>query len=143
MKNVFKLIQSEICIQLTAIYASSASNCLKRSKGKAEAGCRCVEGMQLREVNPCARGVVLCPSLCQDLHAKLMSSGSRSATAELNDAHGVPPGSCNYNYYNLSVAVRLLQPSHAHLCMHSTRLSVALQVGGHLKSCLKRSDPQT
>lgn len=64
--------------------------------------------MQLREVK-CVCGVVLCSSLCQDLHAKLMSSGSRSATAELNDAHGVPPGSCSYNYYNFSVALWLFR----------------------------------
>ena len=101
MKNVFKLIQSERCVQLTVIYGSSASNCLKCSKGKVEAGGWSVEGMQLMEVKWCVHGVALCPSLYQDLHAMLMSSDSRSATAELNDACGIPPASCNYNFFSL------------------------------------------
>lgn len=102
-----------------------------------------MEGMQLREVKCRVRGVVLCPSLRQDLHAKLMPSGSHSAIAELNDACGIPPASCNSNDCNFSVALQLLHRSRAHFCMHSTWFSIALQVGVHVKSCLKGSDPQT
>lgn len=69
--------------------------------------------------------------------------GSCPATAELYDARGVPPASCNYNHYNLSVDLRLCQPSYAHFCMHSTWFFIALQVEGRLKSCLRGSDPQT
>lgn len=84
--------------------------------------------MQLKEVKCSVHRVVLCPSLCHDLHAKLMSSGSYTDTAELNNAHSVPPASCNYNYRDFSVALRLLQPSYAHFCVHSTCVSIALQV---------------
>lgn len=101
-----------------------------------------MEGMQLREVKCRVRGVVLCPSLRQNLHTKLMSSGSHSATAELDHACGMPPASCNYDDCNFSVALQLLHLSCAHFCVHSTRFSIALQVGVHLKSCLKGSDPQ-
>lgn len=61
------------------ICASSASNCLTCSKGNAETGGQSVERTWLREVKSCVHGVVWWPFLCQDLHAKLMSSGSHSA----------------------------------------------------------------
>jgi len=93
-----------------------------------------VEAMQLKEVDCCVHGVVLCPSLHQDHHAKLMSSGSHSAMAELNNAPSIPPD----NYYNFSMTLRLLQPPYALLCTHR-KFPISLQVGSHLQCCLRGS----